>query len=113
MTTYRLLLVFTAAFSALLTAVFIDPASSVNQPADNQRMFAWGDASSSSPAAPSESTLPSTMTLQICTANGCDYVELPEERILRADDESNSHNDQYHLPVPFQLPQQGVPIIEM
>lgn len=113
MTTYRLLLVFTAAFSALLTAVFIVPASSVNQPADNQRMFAWDDASNTGPAAPSESTLPSTMTLQICTANGCDYVELSEDRILRADGASPSNNDQYHLPVPFQLPQQGVPIIEM
>ncbi|MCL5975289.1 MAG: hypothetical protein M1270_05605 [Gammaproteobacteria bacterium] len=59
---------------------------------------------------------PLTMAIRICTTNGCEYIALsPAEarNLLTTENNSASQNDKYQLTVPLQLPQHGVPIIEM
>jgi len=114
MITYRILLVITAACSALITAVFINPANSNGLPEPIQFL---------NPHTPytldderNQVADPLTLAIRICTANSCEDIALnPAElqHFLATQNEDGMQSRQFQRTVPFQLPQQGVPIIEM
>ncbi|MDO8827132.1 hypothetical protein [Methylophaga sp.] len=59
---------------------------------------------------------PLTMAIRICTANSCEYIALSQteaQNLLSTENESTSQSDEYQITVPLQLPQRGVPVIEM
>lgn len=116
MTTYRILLVITAACSALITAFIINPADS-NQVFEPAQII-FPPASIQAPETTDndfiENAEPLTLAIKVCFQNKCEYLARPEmKNILTHEDESLVKAEQYQTSVPFQLPQQGVPIIEM
>lgn len=118
MTTYRLLLVITAACSALITALLINPVNdeSLNRSIQNQAIPPVMQMDNSTVSQPQPHTEPLTMAIRICTANGCEYIALSSaeaQNLLTTENDSASQNGKYQLTVPLQLPQHGVPIIEM
>ena len=116
MTTYRILLVITAACSALITAFFINPADSnrVFEPAQIIFPPALIQAPETSDNDIIENAEPLTLAIKVCFQNKCEYLAQSEmQNILTRDGESMVEREQYQTTVPFQLPQQGVPIIEM
>ncbi|THK43392.1 hypothetical protein E8Q33_01970 [Methylophaga sp. SB9B] len=118
MTTYRLLLVITAVCSALITALIIYPvnSNSLNVPMQNQAPPVWLQMDNSTVTQRHNIEEPLTMAIRICTANNCEYIALsPAEaqNLLTTENDFASQNDQYQITVPLQLPQYGVPIIEM
>lgn len=116
MTTYRVLLVITAACSALITAVLINPANSNGyiEPVQNFLPPALMQAPDTSDNEVIENAEPLTLALKICTRFKCEYLDLSDtENYLIVENESPSESSQYQTTVPLQLPQRGVPIIEM
>lgn len=118
MTTYRLLLVLTAACSALFTTFLIYPVNSngLTEPMQNQTPPVWMHMDHSTVTQRQDITEPLTIAIRICTANGCEYIALntaEAQNLLTTENESVANSDQYQITVPMQLPQYGVPIIEM
>ena len=116
MTTYRILLVITAACSALITSFFINPADSNRGFEPAQIIFppASIQAPETSDNEVIENADPPTLAIKVCFQDKCEYLAQSEmQHILTREGESMAESEQYQTTVPFQLPQQGVPIIEM
>lgn len=116
MTTYRILLVITAVCSALITAVFINPTNSNGfiEPVQILLPSTLIQTPDTSDNEVIEIKEPLTLAIKICTDNKCeDLVISDKENFLIVENNSGIKNQQFHRAVPFQLPQRGVPIIEM
>lgn len=116
MTTYRVLLVITAACSALITAAIINPADSNGYVEPVQLLLppALMQASNTSDNEVIENAAPLTLAIKVCTHNRCEYLTKSDmENFLIVESESAIGSKQYQTTVPFQLPQRGVPVIEM
>lgn len=114
MTTYRILLVITAATSALITALLINHVNSKSfvDPVRNFMPPLLMQAPVRSNYEIIENADPLTLALKICTQTSCEYIILSEKEYLFTS-ETGTEDKHYQTSVPFHLPQQGVPIIEM
>lgn len=116
MTTYRFLLVITAACSAFITATLFKPIDSNRLVGPAQIIFppALIEAPETSGNDVIRNDESLTLAVKVCFQNKCKYLSQPEmQTILTREGESMVEREQYQTTVPFQLPQQGVPIIEM
>lgn len=118
MITYRLLLVITAACSALITALIINPANSdrLTNPIHNLASPIWMHKDNSIVTESQNAAEPLTMAIRICTSNSCEFITLSAaeaKNLLSTENESTSQSDEYQITVPLQLPQRRQPVIEM
>lgn len=114
MTTYRILLVITAVSSALITALFINPVNSNSfvDPLQNVMSRLLMQAPERSNNQVIENVDPLTLAMRVCTQTHCEDLSLAEMEYLSGT-RAGTENKHYQTSVPFHLPQQGVPIIEM